>query len=70
MPAINAARAPGVLARSITDTAQMLSLSRAQIYRLFEKGQLAYLKIGKRRLVESAEIERFLAAHRRRAVTP
>ena len=64
MPAINAAHAPGVLARSITDTAQMLSLSRAQIYRLFQSKQLAYLKIGKRRLVESAEIERFLAAHR------
>ena len=52
------------LAYSVNDTARQIGLSRSTIYELFEAGKLAYVKIGKRRLVESEEIRRFLAAHR------
>ena len=52
------------LAYSINDAARQIGLSRSTLYELFEAGDLAYLKIGKRRLVEHEEIKRFLAAHR------
>jgi excisionase family DNA binding protein len=52
------------LACSVNDAARRTGLSRSKIYQLFDDGELAYLKIGKRRLVETQEIRRFLAAHR------
>jgi excisionase family DNA binding protein len=52
------------LAYSVNDTARQIGLSRSTLYELFEAGDLAYLKIGKRRLIERDEIKRFLAAHR------
>jgi excisionase family DNA binding protein len=65
MTAVNAGSADSdALAYSVNDTARQTGLSRSTIYELFEAGKLAYLKIGKRRLVERDEIKRFLAAHR------
>jgi excisionase family DNA binding protein len=54
----------GVLALSVSDTARAIGVSRATLYVLFAERKLKSLKVGKRRLVERAEIERFLAAHR------
>jgi excisionase family DNA binding protein len=54
----------GVLALSVSDAARAIGVSRATIYVLLARRQLKSLKIGKRRLVERAEVERFLAAHR------
>jgi excisionase family DNA binding protein len=54
----------GVLALSVADAARAIGVSRATLYILFAQRKLKSLKIGKRRLVERAEVERFLAAHR------
>ena len=54
----------GVLALSISDAARAIGISRATLYILFAQHKLKWLKIGKRRLVERAEVERFLADHR------
>ena len=52
------------LLHSIPNAAETLGVSRSKIYELFEAGELAYLKIGSRTLVERSEIERFIAARR------
>ena len=54
----------GVLALSVSDAARAIGVSRATLYVLFAQRQLNSVKIGKRRLVERAEVERFLADHR------
>jgi excisionase family DNA binding protein len=54
----------GVLALSVSDAARAIGVSRATLYVLFAQRKLKSVKIGKRRLVECAEVERFLAAHR------
>jgi excisionase family DNA binding protein len=65
MAAFTADRAyDGVLALSVSDAARAIGVSRATLYVLFAQRQLKSLKIGKRRLVERAEVERFLADHR------
>jgi len=48
---------------TIVEAAEVLSVSRSSIYRLFDAGQLAWVQIGGSRRVASAEIERFIAAH-------
>jgi excisionase family DNA binding protein len=54
----------GVLALSVSGAARAIGVSRATLYVLFAQHKLKSLKVGKRRLVERAEVERFLAAHR------
>lgn len=41
--------------------AQQLGVSRTTTYRLIREGQLRSLKIGRRRLVPTSEISRFLS---------
>jgi excisionase family DNA binding protein len=53
--------ADGVLA--IPDAARFLSISRAEVYRLFENGSLASVRIGRRRLVPKRSAVRLLAAN-------
>ena len=65
MAAFTAARAyDGALALSVSDAAHAIGVSRATLYILLAQRKLKSVKIGKRRLVERVEIERFLAAHR------
>ena len=65
MTATNAGSAfDGVLAMSVANAARAIGVSRATLYILFAQRKLKSLKIGKRRLVECAEVERFLADHR------
>lgn len=54
----------GVLALSVADAARAIGVSRATLYLLFAQHEIQSVKIGKRRLVERAELERFLADHR------
>jgi excisionase family DNA binding protein len=54
----------GALALSVVDAAHAIGISRATLYVLLAQRKLKSVKIGKRRLVERVEIERFLAAHR------
>ncbi|WP_367185612.1 helix-turn-helix domain-containing protein [Mycobacterium sp.] len=45
------------------EAAEVLSISRSSVYRLFDAGQLRWVQIGGSRRVASTEIERFIAAH-------
>jgi excisionase family DNA binding protein len=54
----------GVLALSVSDAARAIGVSRATLYIMIAQRKLKSLKVGKRRLIETAEVERFLAAHR------
>ena len=50
----------GKLAYSINEAAAMLSLSPLTVKRLAYKGELKTSKIGSRRVVHAADLERFL----------
>ena len=52
------------LVYSIIDTGRQLGLSRSAMYELMQRGEIASLKIGRRRLIEGAEIRRFIATKR------
>jgi len=45
---------------NISDVVEMLSLSRSSIYNFFRTGELAFIKIGERRLVEASAIDNFI----------
>jgi len=44
----------------ISAVVEMLSLSRSTIYNCFRSGDLAFVKIGERRLVEASAIDNFI----------
>jgi excisionase family DNA binding protein len=44
----------------VRETAEQLSLSRSTIYNFFRTGELPFLKIGERRLVEASAIADFI----------
>ncbi len=48
------------IAVDVVTAADMLSVSRRHLYQLISAGDLATAKVGSRRLVRVAEIERFL----------
>jgi excisionase family DNA binding protein len=52
------------LAYSLAETSKRLGLSKATLYRLIARGELKAVRVGSRRLVEAAEIERLLARGR------
>jgi excisionase family DNA binding protein len=53
---------------SIEHAAEELSLSRATIYRLHAQGQLPFVKIGSRTLVDVADIDRMIAGSKKSQV--
>jgi excisionase family DNA binding protein len=54
----------GALVVPVPRAAELIGVSRAQVYNLMAQGKLRWVKIGKLRRIEIAEIERFIAAHR------
>jgi excisionase family DNA binding protein len=56
--------APSLLAYSVEEAAQKLSVSRSHVYRLLAMGELMSVKLGSRRLIERAELVRFLRRQR------
>ena len=50
-------------AYSLDEAAQSLGLSRRTLYGLMDRGQLTTVKLGKRRLVPAAELERLVSTH-------
>lgn len=64
MTAIEAAQNSVAFAYSVVQTAKLIGVSRSKIYELFDTGELNYVKIGRRTLIERCEIERLLATHR------
>ena len=47
-------------ARTVKNTCATLDISRSHLYSLFAKGQVRFIKIGRRTLVPEAEIDRLL----------
>lgn len=56
---------PNPISVSVDEAAARLGISRMTIYRLIRTDQLRTLKVGRRRLVRVAELERFAAARER-----
>jgi excisionase family DNA binding protein len=48
---------------TILEAAAMLGISRSSIYRLFDSGELCWVRVRGRRRVTTAEINRFIATH-------
>lgn len=59
-PTASAAGAHNALVVSIEEAARRLSLSRMGVYRLLDSGQLASIKVGRRRLVPVAALEQLV----------
>lgn len=55
-------------AYSVKEAAEQMSISRATIYELMRRGKLAYVMIGRHRIIRAAEIERFLTENEVRTV--
>ena len=53
-----------ILALSIDDAAKTINLSRSKLYQLMCNGSIRSITVGRRRLIERRELERFLARHR------
>lgn len=48
---------------TIPEAAEALRISRSSVYRLFDTGELCWVRICGSRRVSAAEINRFIAAH-------
>ena len=58
---------PDRIAYSIDETAHRLGVSRAFLYLEIDRGKLATVKVGKRRLVRVEDEAAYLTAHRQTA---
>jgi excisionase family DNA binding protein len=54
------------MALTMAEAARALSISRAQIYKLANRGELPYVMVGQRRRVSRAALEAILAGDRNR----
>ena len=52
------------LCYSVADACHQLGIGQSKLYEMFSAGDLQYIKLGKRRLVERTELQRLLSAHR------
>lgn len=50
------------LAYSLDHAAALIDLSRRSLYRLIDRGELRTVKVGRRRLVPTMELERLMRA--------
>lgn len=48
---------------TIPETAEVLRVHTATIYRLFDRGELRWVRVGGRRLVTRTEVDRFITEH-------
>lgn len=48
---------------SIKDTAEILSVSRAHLYRMIDQGVIRVTRLGRRSLISDAELERLVEDH-------
>jgi excisionase family DNA binding protein len=48
---------------TIPEVATALRISRSSVYRLFDGGELRWVRVGNTRRVSSVEINRFIAEH-------
>lgn len=63
MPAQPAPQHPPI-ARGVRDSCRASGTGRTMLYAAMARGELEFLKIGKRRLIEDEALRRWLARHR------
>ena len=61
---IEAAGTNGRLAYTIAAAAEALAISRSRLYELIADGQITACKVGKRTIIQAAELTAFLHRHR------
>ena len=61
MTAISTGRADERLAYSVEEAARVTGLSRDLLYDQMRAGRLAYLKVGRRRIISRQHLEAFLS---------
>lgn len=49
---------------SITETTQLMGISRRTLYRMIERGVIKYSKFGRRTIISRAELDEYLIASR------
>jgi excisionase family DNA binding protein len=49
---------------SVREAAAVLGISRSKLYMLMDAGELAFVKVGTRRLVDLVDVEHFIAVRR------
>lgn len=54
---------------TIPEVAAALRISRSSVYRLFDGGQLGWVRVGSTRRVTPAEIDRFITEHTEKAAS-
>jgi excisionase family DNA binding protein len=54
---------------TIPEVAAALRISRSSVYRLFDGGQLGWVRVGGTRRVTPAEIDRFITEHTEKAAS-
>lgn len=52
---------PQKLAYTVKEASSLLSLSRAQIYRLMDQGDIKFVKIGRSRRITAEQLQAFVA---------
>lgn len=58
------------LAYTVEEAAELLSLSRAHVYRLLDLGQLSSVSIGRSRRITSSQLSEFLKSLEQRSGLP
>ena len=58
------------LAYTVEETAELLSLSRAHVYRLLDLGELGSINIGRSRRITSGQLSQFILGLEMRSVKP
>jgi len=66
---VNEQRSPK-LAYAVEEAAELLSLSRAHVYRLLDSGELGSIAIGRSRRITHSQLKDFLERLEARAATP
>lgn len=61
---------PSLLAYSVEDAAELLSISRRQLYRHVRAGELVKCKSGSRTVIQRVELVRFLRRQRAAGTAP
>jgi excisionase family DNA binding protein len=56
--AVGGSGGPPPAARSVDEAARLIGVSRRQLYVLMHRGDVAFAKVGRRRVISTAEIER------------
>ena len=58
------------MAYTVEETCELLSISRAQIYRLIDRCEIGTIRIGTSRRITSRQLDAFLLGHEQQNLNP